>query len=174
MVFIFNTDVRQQIISSLYPVKGEQQAHKDSTLLKLFSVVREMQKMQNVPIDAAYKAVINAYGKYSEGYILIKDTFPSDLFIAFSGEQFHFDYVDFLTYVVPALVCNPQKTIDILQSIKPDMSYIERSHHIIMVKLLAYKLDELYTKKEHSDCGYEEVLDKLYDAYKVLNVLSKK
>lgn len=162
---MYNSSARNYILNILSPIMNVQDNIKDSTLLQFYSLICEMRKVSANEPDIAYQKVITAFSQYSESIYRIRIPIPADSYKTISRELSRLSYLEFLTHVVPSLVCNPQRTMIALQSIKPGMSYIEQTHHIIRIKLIAYKMDGITEKDGHSNTGYDDILDNLYDAY---------
>ena len=148
---MYNKDVREHVITLLSPFFGGQRNLKDSVLLQLFSLVHEMRNCNSGHLDSTYNTVINAFSDYSDGYLNIKRAFPPDIFDMVAEELLRFSYTDFLIYVVPGMVCDPQRTVVTFQKIQPGMSYIEQTHHIIRIKLIAYQGESIIAQDDSNN-----------------------
>lgn len=162
---MFNLDLRMQIIQLLSPLLGSAEKAMDSRLLQAYSTLLGMRKTGIIQPQAAYAKIREQYTHSRHG-LLTHFNFPSE-------EQFFnictllstYSYIDFLTYVVPGIACDPQQTVDLFHKEYPENSDIELTHHIIQIRFLLYRLRE-FSFVDNKPNGYDNVLDALYAAYR--------
>ena len=165
MVSVYNLNLQARAFHTLSQLFAISSSVRNSTLLQLFSMAMEMRHMSSLSPNQAYLNLLTLHKAHPNGlhYAPLREHISSNTFLAVTSELAQLSYVDFLTYAVPSLVCDPQKTFTILQKSHPEISYVEMTHHIIHVKLAYYQMDKL--TKRIAQQGYDDILEVLYNAY---------
>lgn len=136
---------------------------KDSALLRLYATIKTMRETQYSEPAAAYHEAANRLSAYKFSRLNLS-TLSMDAYQGISQALMGISFLDYLTYVVPELVCDPRKTLAVFQKCKPSFGCVEQTHHILKIKLVAAKmmLSESAEKRKKSD---KLGIDQLYDVY---------
>ena len=161
---MFNLVVRERIIDILSQKYGKQIEVQNSSLLRLYATMKAMCDTKIAQPDKAYEIIVARYSTLHYGYIppnsRLSPVFCYDIW----SEISRLSYVDFLTYVVPGIVCDPKKTLDIFQKAKPEWGCIEQTHHILQIRLIAIQASVASAKRQSNREKMTDI-DQMYDAY---------
>lgn len=172
---MFNLAERDRIIDVLSLKYGKKVKVRDSGLLRLFATMKAMYDTGINQPERAYETVLAKYSTYQYGCISKNSGLSPVFFYDKWSEISKLSYLDFLTYVVPGIVCDPKKTLDIFQKVKPEWGCIEQTHNILQIRLIATQAAALTNEQKPSE--KEAEIDQLYDAYLLAegdHVLDKK
>lgn len=161
---MYDAGARKQVISIFAQMYGPGKQWKDSDLLRWYTTLKAMRETQIVQPDMAHQTVIGQFSTYKYGYASAPSSLSLEGYNLLCTGILCFSYLDFLTYVVPGLVCDPKQTLDLFQRYKPGISCVERTHHIMQIKLLASGVSSAATKKHNANSG-DSSIDQLYDEY---------
>lgn len=161
---MYNTDAREQFIQSVSPLISFTNRPQDSILLRLYSTLIAMYETQIAQPAYAYQKVLEKYNTYQYAFLQFKAMPPADLIKGVVTKISCFSFLDILTHVVPGLVCDPKKTLELFQKYQPELGHAEQTHHILQIRLLAAKRSSpaanTATRK-----GVPSYIDALYGEY---------
>lgn len=149
---------RNRIMNILSKRYGQNISMRDSNLLRLYSTMKAMYDTGLNQPESAYETVLAQYSMYQFGPIFNNGTLSPVFFYDVWPDISKLSYLDFLTYVVPGIACDPKRTLAIFQKYIPAFGCIEQTHHILQIKLVAEKLKKQKSKDKNR-------IDQLYRAY---------
>lgn len=156
---MYNRSLRIDLVAKYNQYIGKTDAVRDSALLQAYATFYALREL-DPDSEKAYRMMWERYGDHS----LQKAISPPfdqeyqrtmEAFLSYSLEEF-------LIYIVPGIVCDPEKLMRKFQqyAISDPVVCV---HHIIQIRHAAYLMEDA-THKAFSD-SYEDVLDKMYRVY---------
>ena len=156
---MYNRSLRIDLVAKYNQYIGKTGAVRDSALLQAYATFYALRKLDPDP-GKAYGMLWEQYRDCSLQRAICPpfgQEYQSTMeaFLSYSMEEF-------LTYIVPRIVCDPEKLMKKFRqySINDPVVCV---HHIIQIRHAAYLLEDA-TRRAFSD-SYEDVLDKMYRVY---------
>lgn len=153
-----NLTERDRIIDLLSQKYGKKLKVQDSSLLRLFATMKAMYDTEIKQPERAYETVLAKYSTYQYGYTSKNSGMSPIFFYDVWPNISNLSFLDFLTYVVPGIACDPKRTLAIFQKYIPAFGCIEQTHHILQIKLVAEKMKKQKSKEKNG-------IDQLYSIY---------
>lgn len=151
----------EQLYSQMYRSSG---APKSSSLLRTYAAIFSIKKCKSQSLEDTIKLIHKTYGRYS--YVLFKER---DYHILSNSPEITQQFVDlslyeFLKYVVPDIVCEPDRLRDYRSSL--DMDDAQLVHHILRIRHIFYlEAEDPSIFKTDNALNKLDVEDKLYRFY---------
>ena len=147
---------------------------KSSLLLQSYATIRAIKDAKTVSFDDAYRHVCNQYAGYELGLCSkLKVSILSSL--SDIADQFiQLSFIDFLFYIVPDLVCEPERLVKHLTTMA-SMDTVQLVHHVIRIKYNAYlETEQSNSFKSSVPDSIDERLYQFYIQNERKHPLSKK
>lgn len=160
---MYNLELRKKVVQLLKPWCGYNEDVKDSILLRVYITVKMMQVVGIAIPGKAYEQVRKNAAAF-EFAVLKLDRFPAseEMQVIYKGLG-SISLRDYLTYVVPESVCDPHRTVSLLEKHLPEKSEAEWIHHIIQIRRLGYQVNSFMRSMDGEST--ENFLDRLYSVY---------
>lgn len=160
---MYNLDIRKEVVSLLNPLCGCIDNVKDSYLFRAYITIKAMRLEGSDSPRKAYEQ-IKKYAESFEFSILKFRRFPDPHELETIYDFFmRITLCDFLTYAIPEAVCDPHRTIILLEKYLPEKSEMEWAHHIIQIRKLGYQIHS--AKSFVGGKNNEDFQAHLYSAY---------
>lgn len=140
---MYNLDLRQHVVQQLQPWFGCKENVKDSLLLRAFATVKMMQATGIAAPEKAYEQLRKTTSAFSLA-ILKLGRFPASAEMQVLYRELEgISLLDYLTFVVPESICDPSRTVSLLEQYLPEKSIVEWVYHIIQIRKLGILVGSL-------------------------------
>ena len=136
-------ELRQNVVQLLQHWLGCKDDVKDSLLLRAYVTVKMMQSTGIAIPEKAYEQL----RKYMSAFAIatIKPSHfpvPDEMQVLYR-ELADISLLDYLTFVVPESICDPSRTVSLLEQYLPEKSVVEWVYHIIQIRKLGIMVGSL-------------------------------
>lgn len=159
---MYNLELRKNVVQLLQPLLGCKENVKDSLLLRAYATVKMMQATGIAAPEKAYELLRKTTSAFSLAILKIgRFPAPAEMQILY-WELAGISLLDYLTFVVPESICDPSRTVSLLEQYLPEKSIAEWIYHIIQIRNLGIQVSSL---KNTADGESVSPQDQIYAVY---------
>ena len=162
---MYNLELRQNVVQLLHPWLGCKDDVKDSLLLRAYATVKMMRATGVAAPEKAYEQLRKNTSAFAIA-TLKPSRFPApDEMQVLYRELGGISLLDYLTFVVPESICDPFRTVSLLEQYLPEKSIAEWVYHILQIRNLGIQVGSLKIAAEGENVSTR---DQIYAVYRGL------
>lgn len=170
---MYDLELRQNVVQLLQPWLGCKDNVKDSLLLRAYVTVKMMHATGIVAPEKAYEQL----RKYTSSFAIATlkpSRFPvTDEMQVLYRELASISLIDYLTFVVPESICDPCRTVSLLEQNLPEKNIVEWVYHIIQIRKLGILVGSLKSAAEGKTVSLRDQIYAVYCGFEKCLPLSK-
>lgn len=160
---------REQYETYFMQITGKSNKPASSAMLRLYSTLIAIKDTDKVALEEAYSTVCEKFVGYTYALYPLDRQFFNTAFSVVADQYTKLPLVDFLSYVVPDLVCDPQRLMryQVKAFAKKTLEQPQLVHYILQIKKIYYQVNEKSSRsmKISPKSSSDDVLKKIYACY---------